>query len=64
MITCPECGCEGEEEEFDCIGACNNNVFCHACHTEFDPDTGEAHYCDTTADQAALNRENGVWCQP
>ena len=62
VITCPRCGHKADKKQWDCTGACNDNVFCRCCHCEFDPDTREIHQCNTTAEQAALNREKGIWC--
>ncbi len=62
LLRCPTCGRAAGEDDWDCIGACNNNVFCRLCHCEFDPDTGQVHQCDTSAMQASVNREKGVRC--
>jgi hypothetical protein len=62
IIACPKCGHEDDIEGFDCLGACNDNLFCVRCHCEFDPETGLIHKCKLTADEAAINRERGVTC--
>jgi DNA-directed RNA polymerase subunit RPC12/RpoP len=41
-ITCNVCGFTGSVDDFDCIGACANNVFCLNCGTEIDVETGLA----------------------
>lgn len=62
-MRCPNCGKSGDEDDFDVLGACNDNVFCTDCHTEFDPDTGNLDRCDTGARDAAHDRESGIVCK-
>lgn len=57
QITCPACGKTDDLNGFDCLGACDDNLFCTRCHSEFDPDTGIVHECNLTAEQAAARRE-------
>lgn len=47
VITCPKCGKQDDLEGFDVLGADDNNVFCTACHCEFDPETGEMSLYDS-----------------
>jgi len=62
-LTCPKCGHQDDEEQWDCLGACNDNVFCRRCHCEFDPETGAIHRCQVDAAQASINREHGIVCE-
>lgn len=40
---CPGCGYQDVIEHFDTIGACDDQIFCPRCHTEFNFDTGIKH---------------------
>ena len=63
MIVCPKCAAQyATVDDLDCIGACNDNLFCTQCHCEFDPETSEIHECDTDTMEAAINRERGIIC--
>lgn len=42
-LQCPSCPYTGDESVFDCLGACDGNVFCPQCHTEFSSNTGKIH---------------------
>ncbi len=37
FTICPVCLFAGDNDDFDCLGADEGNLFCPACCTEFDP---------------------------
>lgn len=64
VLTCPLCGFQSDDlDDWDCIGACNDNLFCQQCHCEFDPDSGKVHKCSKDAALAASERERGYHCE-
>jgi hypothetical protein len=43
-LTCRACGFSGDLlDDFDTMGACDDQVFCPGCHAEIDATTGEKH---------------------
>ena len=62
LWKCPRCGRRARPDAWDVIGACDDNVFCQLCHTEFDPATGRIHRCNKTAERASIDRERGLRC--
>jgi RecJ-like exonuclease len=56
-VQCPNCSSGGKAaywEEFDAVGATDDNLFCPRCDIEFDPETGTI-YTATPADFEKLN---------
>jgi hypothetical protein len=43
VVTCPQCNRQADLDGFDVLGACMGNVFCTACHCEFDVYTRAVH---------------------
>ena len=61
-VRCPKCGHVGDWDDYDCLGACNGNVFCNACGAEFDTVTGEIHVCSRDAMEAAWDVPGATHC--
>ena len=74
-VACPTCGFTGGIDDFDCLGACGNNLFCNCCNTEIDEDgkvallCGECDWCRgmmidgefaTVQDERRAKRELGI----